>query len=236
MFKEFCILPLHWIIINHHKLLVVTVGRDVQDKLSHFHWEIPPVPPFPVGEHLSGPVVSPFMYSPGHGERTHPAKSNFPETCLLVTAQLSAEGSVGGSCCNLPSACALSPASLEPVCCLLLLRFLLNKLCLKLLRSEPVWPDSRENVSPAWRQHVSTSFCLLAGDDSSQLTHTFFQRNVASFLKRGFPLKGVTPPLHGPPSPGMKGRHRAEECRPASGSNCLIFLGNDATWINKQIR
>lgn len=210
--------------MNHHKLLLATVGRDVlTDKILHFHWDFPPVPPFPVREHLSGPVVSPFMYSPKHGERTHPAKSSFPETCLLVTAQLSAEGSVGGSCCDLPSACALPPASLEPVWCLLL-RFLLNALCVKLLRGEPVWPDSHKNVSPAWRQHVSTSFCLLTGDDSSQLTHTFFQRNVGSFLKRGFPLKGVTPPLHGPPSPRIKRRHHAEARRPASGSNSLIFL------------
>lgn len=51
--------------------------------------------------------------------------------------QLGAEASVGAPCCDLPSACALPPASLEPVCWLLLLLFRLNARCLKLLRSEP---------------------------------------------------------------------------------------------------
>lgn len=55
-------------------------------------------------------------------------------------------------------------------------------------------------------------------------TRSSRQGNVGSFLKRGFPLKGVTPPLSGPPSPGVDGRPRAETCWPAPGSNGLILL------------
>lgn len=76
----------------------------------------------------------------------------FHRHVYLCRTQPMVEASVGAFWCDLPS--AWTPASLEPVCCLLRL----NTLCSKLLRSEPECLSglTHTEIRSSWRQNVST--------------------------------------------------------------------------------